>query len=77
MVHGGGNSASDLSEQLGLKVNKIDGRRITDQATLDVITMVYAGKINKSIVAQLQAQNCNAIGLSGADAIPSVLKNAP
>ena len=68
LVHGGGNLASDLSEKLGLKVNKIDGRRITDQATLDVITMVYAGKINKSIVAQLQAENCNAIGLSGADA---------
>ena len=67
LVHGGGNSASDLSEQLDIKVNKIDGRRITDQVTLDVITMVYAGKINKSIVAQLQAKNCNAIGLSGAD----------
>jgi acetylglutamate kinase len=67
LVHGGGNLASDLAEQLGIKVNKIDGRRITDQATLDVITMVYAGKISKSIVANLQAKNCNAIGLSGAD----------
>lgn len=67
LVHGGGNAASVLSDQLGIKVNKIDGRRITDQATLDVITMVYAGKINKSIVAQLQAKNCDAIGLSGAD----------
>lgn len=74
LVHGGGHSASNLSEQLGVKVNKIDGRRITDQATLDVITMVFAGKINKTIIAKLQAENCNAIGLSGADgnAIKSV-----
>ena len=67
LVHGGGNSASDLSTQLGVKVNKIDGRRVTDENTLDVITMVYAGRINKSIVAKLQAENCKATGLSGAD----------
>ena len=44
-----------------------DGRRITDEATLEIITMVYAGKINKSIVAKLQMNNCNAMGLTGAD----------
>lgn len=68
LVHGGGTAASELSEKLNLEIQKIEGRRITDAATLDVVAMVYAGKINKTIVSQLQAQNCNALGLSGTDA---------
>ncbi|RXJ52385.1 acetylglutamate kinase [Gelidibacter gilvus] len=67
LIHGGGKLATQLANQLGLEVKMIDGRRITDKATLDLITMVYAGKINKNIVAQLQSKNCNAIGFSGAD----------
>ncbi|MDP5102247.1 MAG: acetylglutamate kinase [Nonlabens sp.] len=67
LVHGGGKLATRLADDLQIPVNMIDGRRVTDQQTLDVITMVYAGKINKNIVAQLQAQDCNAIGFTGAD----------
>tara|TARA_B110000967_G_scaffold202286_1_gene240870 strand:- start:457 stop:1245 length:789 start_codon:yes stop_codon:yes gene_type:complete len=67
LVHGGGKSATALAEQTGLEVKMIDGRRITDAATLELITMVYAGKINKMIVAQLQAFDCNALGFTGAD----------
>lgn len=68
LVHGGGKSATELSKKMQLEVQMVDGRRITDAKTLEVITMVYAGKINTSIVAQLQALGCNAIGCSGADA---------
>jgi acetylglutamate kinase len=67
LVHGGGKSATALAEQTGLEVKMIDGRRITDVATLELITMVYAGKINKTIIAQLQALDCNAVGFTGAD----------
>ena len=67
LVHGGGKLATKLAQQMQVEVKMIDGRRVTDQVTLDIITMVYAGKINKNIVAQLQANNCNAIGFSGAD----------
>lgn len=67
LVHGGGNLASEVSKGLGIEVKKVDGRRITDQQTLDVVTMVYAGRLNKTIVAQFQANGCNALGLSGAD----------
>lgn len=67
LVHGGGKSATKLAQQMSVEVQMIDGRRITDAETLDIITMVYAGKINKAIVAKLQAKNCNAIGFSGAD----------
>jgi len=68
LVHGGGKSATALAKKTGLEVQMVDGRRITDAATLELITMVYAGKINKTIVAQLQALNCNALGFTGADA---------
>ncbi|WP_455170119.1 acetylglutamate kinase [Aegicerativicinus sediminis] len=68
LVHGGGKLASRLSSVMGVEVKMIDGRRITDDQTLDIITMVYAGKINKDIVAKLQKFNCNALGLTGADA---------
>jgi len=67
LVHGGGKLATKLANQMQVEVKMIDGRRITDAETLDIITMVYAGKINKNIVTQLQANNCNAIGFSGAD----------
>jgi len=67
LVHGGGNLATKLANQMQVEVKMMDGRRITDQETLDIITMVYAGKINKDIVAKLQANKCNAIGFSGAD----------
>jgi acetylglutamate kinase len=67
LVHGGGKLATQLAEKLGIQQNLVDGRRITDAETLKVVTMVYAGYINKNIVAQLQSYNCNAIGLCGAD----------
>ncbi|MBT8384650.1 MAG: acetylglutamate kinase [Bacteroidia bacterium] len=68
LVHGGGKKATEFSSQLGLAPKMINGRRITDRENLEVVTMVYAGLINKNIVAQLQKHNCNAIGLTGADA---------
>lgn len=67
LVHGGGKLATKLANQMQVEVKMIDGRRITDAETLDIITMVYAGKINKHIVVNLQANNCDAIGFSGAD----------
>jgi acetylglutamate kinase len=67
LVHGGGKSATDLSAKLGIEQKLVDGRRITDAETLKIVTMVYAGYINKNIVAGLQANQCNAIGLCGAD----------
>jgi len=67
LVHGGGKLATKLAEQLGVEQQLVDGRRITDSETLKIVTMVYAGQINKNIVAQLQARHCNAIGLCGAD----------
>lgn len=77
LIHGGGKLATQLANQLGLEVKMIDGRRVTDKATLDLITMVYAGKINKNIVAKLQAKKCNAIGFSGADGNTIVSKKRP
>ncbi|RMA57227.1 acetylglutamate kinase [Ulvibacter antarcticus] len=67
LVHGGGKIATKVADKMGVEVKMNEGRRITDQANLDIITMVYAGKINKTIVAKLQAHKCNAIGLTGAD----------
>ncbi|SMF49078.1 acetylglutamate kinase [Pseudobacteriovorax antillogorgiicola] len=67
LVHGGGVMASQLAELLGIPVNMIDGRRVTCQKTIDVVTMVYAGKINKTIAAQLNRRLIPAIGLCGAD----------
>ena len=67
LVHGGGKLASEMAKNLNIPVRMTHGRRITDAETLDVITMVYGGKVNKNIVAKLQAKKCNAIGLSGAD----------
>jgi acetylglutamate kinase len=67
LIHGGGRKATELSEQMGLEVKMIEGRRITDQDTLEVAIMVYAGLINKTITALLQSKGTNAIGLCGAD----------
>jgi acetylglutamate kinase len=67
LVHGGGKLATDMAQKMGVEVKMINGRRITDVDTLDIIVMMYAGKINKNIVANLQASQCNAIGFSGAD----------
>ncbi len=67
LVHGGGKLATQMAKDMNVPVNMVDGRRITDAPTLDIITMVYAGKINKNVVAKLQAYNCNALGFTGAD----------
>ncbi len=67
LVHGGGKLATKLAGQLGIEQQMIDGRRVTDGETLKVVTMVYAGYINKKIVAGLRANGCNAIGLTGTD----------
>jgi len=67
LVHGGGKLATQLANQMNVEVKMMNGRRITDQTTLDIISMVYAGKISKTIVAKLQANACNAIGFTGAD----------
>lgn len=67
LIHGGGKIATELSASLRIEAKMVDGRRITDIETLRVVTMVYAGLINKNMVAQLQAKGCNAIGLTGAD----------
>lgn len=67
LIHGGGKVATKISGDMGIEPRMIDGRRITDIQTLQVVTMVYAGLVNKNIVAQLQAHGCNAIGLTGAD----------
>ena len=78
IVHGGGKEATLMAQQLGIPVQMIDGRRVTDAATLDLITMVYGGKINKTIVAQLQAHGCNALGFTGADGNSiTALKRSP
>lgn len=77
LVHGGGKLATHLAEQMQVPVKMIDGRRITNKDTLEIITMVYAGKINKTIVAQLQAHNLNALGFSGADANTIVSNKRP
>lgn len=68
LVHGGGKEATRLSGKLGIEPKMVNGRRITDEATIGIVTMVYAGLINKRIVALLQSFGCDAIGLSGADA---------
>jgi acetylglutamate kinase len=67
LVHGGGKMATQLAETMGIAQQLVEGRRITDAASLKVVTMVYAGYINKTIVAQLQSLGCPAVGLCGAD----------
>jgi len=67
LVHGGGRLATAIATKLGIETKMIDGRRITDSAMLEVVTMVYGGLVNKNIVATLQSKNINAVGLTGAD----------
>lgn len=77
LVHGGGKEATRLSRTLGIETKMIEGRRVTDDATIDVVTMVYAGLINKRIVSLLQSLGCNSLGLTGADGnvIPARRRN--
>ncbi|WP_341843288.1 acetylglutamate kinase [Chitinophaga caseinilytica] len=74
LIHGGGKIATRIGDKLGIESKYLNGRRITDAETVDVVTMVYGGLVNKQIVAKLQAAGANAIGLTGADAniIPAV-----
>jgi acetylglutamate kinase len=67
LVHGGGQTATDIAGRLGVETRMVEGRRITDEKTLEIAIMVYAGLLNKRIVAGLQARNNNALGLTGAD----------
>src|SRR5690606_6483520 len=67
LVHGGGKLATRVAEAMNIPQQLIDGRRITDEETLKMVTMVYAGAINKNIVAALQAKGVNALGLTGVD----------
>lgn len=67
LVHGGGRTATDVAKRLGVETVMVEGRRVTDQAMLEVVTMVYGGLVNKRVVAALQAAGINAIGLTGAD----------
>lgn len=67
LVHGGGRSATQMAARLGVETKMVDGRRITDEAMLEVVTMVYGGLVNKRIVAGLQALGVDAVGLTGAD----------
>jgi len=68
LVHGGGKLATQLAKDLNIPQEMVEGRRITDAETLKIVTMVYAGLINKNIVAQLQSIGVQAMGLSGVDA---------
>ena len=67
LVHGGGKRATAIASKLGIESKMVNGRRITDKETLEVITMVYGGLVNKNMVAKLQALQIDAIGLTGAD----------
>jgi acetylglutamate kinase len=67
LIHGGGKIATRLGEKLGIESKYINGRRITDAETIDLVTMVYGGLVNKQLVARLQQLGCNAVGLTGAD----------
>ena len=67
LVHGGGRKATKMAERLGIETKMVNGRRITDEAMLEVVTMVYGGLVNKNLVARLQANGVNALGLTGAD----------
>ena len=68
LIHGGGRVATEIGAKLGIEANMVEGRRVTDDETIDLVTMVYGGLVNKQMVAQLQSLGENAIGLTGADA---------
>ncbi len=67
LIHGGGKLATRIAEKMGIPQQMVDGRRLTDADTLKIVTMVYAGYINKNIVARLQSLQCNSVGITGAD----------
>ena len=67
LVHGGGRRATQVAQSLGIESHMVNGRRITDGQMLQVVTMVYGGLVNKNLVARLQANGVNALGLTGAD----------
>jgi len=77
LVHGGGKIATQVAVKLDVETVMVEGRRITDKAMLDVVTMVYGGLVNKTLVAQLQSRNLNTIGLTGADAGVILSKKRP
>lgn len=77
LVHGGGKTATQVAERLGVETQMIDGRRLTSTEMLEVVLMVYGGLVNKKVVAQLQAQNCQAIGITGADANTILAEKRP
>ena len=77
LVHGGGVMASQMQKEMGMTPVMVEGRRVTDEETLKVVTMVYAGWCNKNITALLQAEGCNAIGLTGADGNAIKAKKRP
>ncbi|GAB3043040.1 acetylglutamate kinase [Spirosoma pulveris] len=77
LIHGGGKVATQVAEKLGIQTTMVEGRRITDQPMLEVVTMVYGGLVNKQIVAKLQALEVNAIGMTGADAGTVLAKKRP
>lgn len=77
LVHGGGKKATQMAERLGVENQMIDGRRLTSTEMLEVVLMVYGGLVNKQVVAQLQAQNCQAIGITGADANTILAEKRP
>lgn len=78
LVHGGGKIATGIGQRLGLTPHYVQGRRVTDEATLDLATMVYGGLINRQLTARLQALGCNALGITGADGnvLPAVKRPA-
>ena len=77
LVHGGGKKATEMESRLGISSERYQGRRITGGESLEVMIMVYAGLVNKRIVASLQSKNCNAIGLSGADGASILARKRP
>lgn len=77
LIHGGGNLATEIANKLGFETKMIEGRRITDENSMKVITMVYGGLLNKQLVAKLQEKKCNAIGLCGADGMSIVSEKRP
>jgi len=77
LIHGGGRIATQINGKLGVKTELNEGRRITTDESIDTVTMVYAGLINKKIVAKLQSKSCNGFGLSGADGNCITAKKRP
>lgn len=67
LIHGGGRIATEIGNKQGIKANMVEGRRVTDDQTIDLVTMVYGGLVNKKMIARLQAMGINAIGMTGAD----------